>query len=226
MAKEGVTQHSTDSGSPSQYRTSGMLVSPVVGPQKPLSSLSHKSQVAEGCLTSRVHNWKGTFRETEELWESRGEKNKPFSGCLPEREICSPIAFKALSSPPIFLYSGHKSSPIHTDEDMEMFGLGKGGQWGTWEMRPRNWDDKRAHEHCADKIARSEAVQKHKKRRLEEGKLGGRTTYDSKGQGRDRTLEPMILTQDFTMLLKRKCIATVFLEIDLLMCTWHIRKCK
>lgn len=68
-----------------------------------------------------------------------------------------------------------------------------------------------------DKIARLEGVQKHKKQRLEEEKLGGHTTYDSKGQGWDRTPEPMILIQDFMMLLKCKCIATVFLEIDLLM---------
>lgn len=52
------------------------------------------------------------------------------------------------------------------------------------------------------------------------------TTYDSKGQGWDRTPESMILTQDFLMLLKCKCIATVFLGIDLLMCIWHIRKYK
>lgn len=48
-----VTQHRTDNGSLSQYRTLGMLVSPVLGRLKPLSNLSHKSQVAEGCLTSQ-----------------------------------------------------------------------------------------------------------------------------------------------------------------------------
>lgn len=33
----------------------------------------------------------------------------------------------------------------------------------------------------------------------------------------------MILTQDFTMFLQYKSIATVFLETDLLMCIWSIK---
>lgn len=64
------------------------LSPPVLGPQKPLSSLSHKSQVAEGCLTSRVHNWKGTFSETEELWSPGVRKtNLPLAACQKEKFV-------------------------------------------------------------------------------------------------------------------------------------------
>lgn len=104
------------------------LSPPVLGPQKPLFNLAHKSQVAEGCLTSQSAQSERNIPWDHTALESRGEKNKPFSGCLPEREICSPTAFKAIASPPVFLYSGYMSSPIHTEEDMEVFGLSKGGR--------------------------------------------------------------------------------------------------
>lgn len=109
-----------------------------------------------------------------------------------------------------------------------MFGLRKGGRGepGKSEGNERKFKSTKEHKSFVWIKSPGWKLSRNKKQRLEERKLGGHTTYDSKGQGWDRTPESMILTQDFLMLLKCKCIATVFLGIDLLMCIWHIRKYK